>query len=348
VTGSGAARPWVLCGRRVATPDGIRPAAVHVLGERITAVTVPQDVPAGAEVVEAGEALVFPGLVDTHVHINEPGRTDWEGFATATRAAAAGGTTTLVDMPLNSIPATTTAAALQAKRAAAEGRCAVDVGFLGGVVPGNAAELAALHGAGVLGFKAFLSPSGVDEFPHVDEGDLGAALRRLASLGAVLMVHAELPALLRPPSGDPRRHATWLASRPAAAEAEESRAVEAWIKANWGNRSTTAPTTIDELRADIAGLKAPLHLIQAIEAALLPRYPSADADLAARIERMRRPAESSPAPKAPTLSVTVAPGRCPMCDGRLNESTEGRERVLRCPDEQGLNCDWSAVVREVA
>lgn len=209
----------VVRGRRVATPDGVRAAAICIAGGRITAVGDYDDLPDGAAVVEAEEAMVFPGLVDTHVHINDPGRSDWEGFATATRAAAAGGVTTLLDMPLNSVPATTTAAALETKRMAARGRCAVDVGFLGGVVPGNAGELAPLHAAGVFGFKCFLCPSGVDEFAHVSAGDLQAALPVLAKLGALLMAHAELPDRLIPVGrGDPRRHDTWLASRPVAAE----------------------------------------------------------------------------------------------------------------------------------
>ena len=135
-----------------------------------------------------------PGIVDTHVHINEPGRTEWEGFDTATRAAAAGGVTTLVDMPLNSIPATTTVAALEAKRAAARGRCHVDVGFWGGVVPGNAGELDALVDAGVRGFKCFLVPSGVDEFPAVDEVRSSSVRCRSWRAGSVpLLVHAESP-----------------------------------------------------------------------------------------------------------------------------------------------------------
>ncbi|HEX2483896.1 MAG TPA: amidohydrolase family protein, partial [Myxococcota bacterium] len=183
----------VLRGSRVATPGGIRPAAIHFEGGRIRSVRAFDDVAAGAELVEAGEALVFPGLVDTHVHVNEPGRTDWEGFATATRAAAAGGVTAFLDMPLNSIPPTTTVDALARKRAAAEGRCAVDVGFLGGVVPGNAGELRGLHEAGVFAFKCFLCDSGVPEFAPVDDADLRKALAVLAELRALLMVHAELP-----------------------------------------------------------------------------------------------------------------------------------------------------------
>jgi allantoinase len=189
-------------------------------------VTPFEKVAQGAELVEAGDALIFPGLVDTHVHINEPGRTEWEGFATGTRAAAAGGVTTLLDMPLNSIPPTTSAAALETKRAAALGQCAVDTGFLGGLIPGNAAELAPLHSAGVFGFKCFLCASGVAEFPPVSPGDLRAAAPTLAALDALLMVHAEWPPVLgrvTPSWGDRRSHATWLASRPIAAETEAVR-----------------------------------------------------------------------------------------------------------------------------
>jgi allantoinase len=127
----------------------------------------------------------MPGLVDTHVHINSPGRTDWEGFETATRAAAAGGVTTLIDMPLNSIPPTTTTRGFEAKLAAAKSNCYVDIGFWGGVVPGNTKELAPLSRAGVVGFKCFLVPSGVDEFPHVTEQDLRDAMPELTQLGAL-------------------------------------------------------------------------------------------------------------------------------------------------------------------
>jgi len=154
--------------------------------------------------------------------VNEPGRTDWEGFAHATSAAAAGGVTTIVDMPLNSVPATTTVSALEEKRAAAQGQCRVDVGFWGGVVPGNAADLPALAAAGVRGFKCFLVPSGVEEFDHVTEHDLRAALPVLAGLGLPLLAHAEAPDLLREPivngPADARRYDVWLASRPDACE----------------------------------------------------------------------------------------------------------------------------------
>ena len=138
--------------------------------------------------------MLLPGLVDSHVHVNEPGRTAWEGFASATRAAAAGGVTTLVDMPLNSIPPTTTVEALAAKRAATDGKLSVDVAFWGGAVPDNLGSLGPLHAAGVRGFKAFLTPSGVDEFGHLDAEQLETALAEVAALGSVLIVHAEDPA----------------------------------------------------------------------------------------------------------------------------------------------------------
>ena len=215
----------VLRSRRVVLGPGLEPATVHVAGGRIAAVRAWEDVPAGAELRDFGERVILPGLVDTHVHVNEPGRTDWEGFATATAAAAAGGVTTLVDMPLNSVPATTSVDGLEAKLAAAHGQLAVDVGFWGGVVPGNTAALRPLWEAGVLGFKCFLAPSGVAEFEHVDEADLELALPELAALGAPLLAHAELPgplaeAAAAAATGDPRAHATWLASRPRAAEDE--------------------------------------------------------------------------------------------------------------------------------
>jgi allantoinase len=211
--------------QRVVLPTGVRPAAIHTRSGRIVAIGEYNDRPAGIPELDAGEHVVLPGLVDTHVHINDPGRAEWEGFEHATRAAAAGGVTTLVDMPLNSIPPTTSVAALEEKRAAARGRCHVDVGFWGGVVPGNATDLVPLAAAGVLGFKCFMCPSGVDEFGHVGESDLRDALPILAALDLPLLAHAELPALLRNPMvsthgapRDPRRYRTWLESRPDASE----------------------------------------------------------------------------------------------------------------------------------
>jgi allantoinase len=202
---------------RRAVVEGVeRPAAVLVSGERIEAV-LPVDAPADArEVVIADDEVLLPGLVDTHVHVNEPGRTEWEGFATATRAAAAGGVTTIVDMPLNSLPPTVDVAALQTKRAAAEGQCAVDVGFWGGAVPGNAGELAKLHAEGVFGVKCFLLDSGVPEFPPLDEGGLRAALAAVAEHDGLLIAHAEHADAIRPVSG--RRYADFVASRPPEAE----------------------------------------------------------------------------------------------------------------------------------
>ena len=215
----------VVRGKRVVLPEGERAAAIQIRGGTIAAISAFDDVPAGSPLHEAGESIVMPGLVDTHVHINEPGRTEWEGFSTATRAAAAGGVTTLIEMPLNSIPATTTAAAYREKLAAAAGKLWVDVGFWGGVVPGNTAELRPLWEAGVFGFKCFLVPSGVEEFAHVSEADLRPAAPELSALGAPLLAHAEMPGPIAAAveglsKADPKSYATWLASRPREAENE--------------------------------------------------------------------------------------------------------------------------------
>ena len=214
--------------RRVVTPEGVRDAIVEIGGGRILAVADAADSEADpAGVVDLGELWLLPGVVDTHVHVNDPGRAEWEGFPSAGRAAAAGGVTTIVDMPLNSTPSTCSDVALEAKVNAMRGRCAVDVAFWGGVVPGNVAELEPLAAAGVRGFKCFLSPSGVGDFANVGEADLREAMPVIARLGLPLLVHAELPAVLddaakdaRVANGDARRHDTWLASRPPRAEIE--------------------------------------------------------------------------------------------------------------------------------
>lgn len=219
-------------------PGALVAASVHLSAGRISAIAAFEEIPSGAKIIEAGaDSVVMPGLVDSHVHVNEPGRTEWEGFATATRAAAAGGVTTIVDMPLNSIPATTTLAGLKAKLEAASGKCAIDVAFWGGVVPGNTGELAKLWDAGVVGFKCFLVHSGVDEFPNVTESDLRAAMPELGRLVAMLIVHAEMPGPIESAccqtanedgkSEARRSYEVFLRSRPRAAENE---AVELMIR----------------------------------------------------------------------------------------------------------------------
>ena len=208
----------IVRGRRIVVPGGEGPASIHIEGGRIVSLGGADDVPAGADVVECGDLLVSPGIVDSHVHVNEPGRTEWEGFDTATRAAAAGGVTTIVDMPLNSIPATTTAAALEAKRQSARGKVHVDVAFWGGVVPGNEREIEPLIDGGVRGFKCFLVPSGVDEFEHVDERTLRHVMPVLARRNVPLLVHAELPQYLMPHIGRAASYLDYEATRPVAAE----------------------------------------------------------------------------------------------------------------------------------
>ncbi|NEM91433.1 allantoinase AllB [Galbitalea soli] len=205
----------------------------------------------------ADDEILIPGLVDTHVHVNEPGRTAWEGFASATRAAAAGGVTTIVDMPLNSIPATTTVEALATKRAVAAAKSVIDVGFWGGAVPENLGTLRELHDAGVFGFKAFLAPSGVDEFGHLDAAQLERALDEIAGFGGLLIVHAEDPGVLDAHAGAGGRHyADFVDSRPDAAEV----------------------TAIERVIAGVRRTGARAHILHLSSAAALPAIRAARAE----------------------------------------------------------------------
>jgi len=216
--------------QRVLTPEGIRPATIVVEGEQIASVRAWSDVPADAALNDYDDLVLMPGLVDTHVHINEPGRTDWEGFETATQAAAAGGVTTLVDMPLNCVPETIDVEALEAKRAAAHGKTWVDWAAWGGVVRGNANSLPGLVDAGVPGFKCFMIHSGIDGFAWVDENDLRLALEKLRGTGLPLLVHAEVAGPIEQATqaigAEPaswRRYMTYMASRPNLAESDAIR-----------------------------------------------------------------------------------------------------------------------------
>ncbi|MBA2388813.1 MAG: allantoinase AllB [Geodermatophilaceae bacterium] len=248
----------VIRARRVVFPTGVDAAALCIHSGRLTAIG-PLDAALSADVtVEYGDDVVLlPGLVDSHVHVNEPGRTDWEGFASATRAAAAGGVTALIDMPLNSIPPTVDVAALEVKRRAAATQSTVDVGFWGGAVPGNSASLAPLHEAGVFGFKCFLLDSGVPEFPPLSAVELEVDLRILAGFDGLMLVHAEDPAVIgaAQAAGGPA-YRDFLASRPARAE------------------DTAIATAIDAARRS----GAQVHILHLSSASALPLIAAARAD----------------------------------------------------------------------
>jgi allantoinase len=247
---------FVVRARRAVLPEGERPAAVHVRDGVVTAVTGFDD--AGDEPVTlADDEVLLPGLVDSHVHVNEPGRTEWEGFASATRAAAAGGITTIVDMPLNSIPPTVDVEALHVKRTAAEGQVRVDVAFWGGAVPGNAGQLPQLLAAGAVGVKCFLLDSGVPEFPPLDDAGLRAALTELAEVDGLLIAHCEDDDVIgAAPEPGGRRYADFLASRPGAAE----------------------ETAIGRLIAAARETGARVHVVHLADAGALPMLRAARAD----------------------------------------------------------------------
>ncbi|MGY2701810.1 MULTISPECIES: allantoinase AllB [unclassified Nocardioides] len=235
----------VVRARRAVVGGAERAAAIGIRDGRIAEVAAYDELSAPDTVVLADDEVLLPGLVDTHVHVNEPGRTEWEGFATATRAAAAGGVTTIVDMPLNSIPATTTVAALAVKQDVARDQVHVDVGFWGGAVPGNVGDLAALHEAGVYGFKCFLLDSGVAEFPPLDPSQLLAAMAETARLGTLMIVHAEDGALVREASGLP--YEGFLTSRPPEAERSAVELVVSTARATGGRAHVVHLSAADAL-----------------------------------------------------------------------------------------------------
>jgi allantoinase len=243
----------VVRSRRVLTPDGEHPAAVCVRGGRIVAIEPYQAAVVARAQEDLGDLALLPGLVDTHVHVNEPGRTEWEGFATATRAAAAGGVTTVIDMPLNSIPPTVDIPGLEMKRKAADGQCFVDVGFWGGAIPGNLDQLRALHEAGVFGFKCFTSPSGVDEFPPLSWPEIDAVLRELRGFDGLLIVHAENPGSLGEPADG--TYPSFVASRPPDAEQSAVRRLGA-LAATTGTRTHVLHVSAADAAQQVAQARA--------------------------------------------------------------------------------------------
>ncbi|MGA8846261.1 MAG: allantoinase AllB [Nocardioides sp.] len=246
----------VVRGDRVLTPDGVRAAVVLVSGGRIVRVGgVDEAVPDAPVVQLADDEVLIPGLVDTHVHINEPGRTEWEGFLTATRAAAAGGVTTVLDMPLNSLPPTIDTAALAVKQQAAAGKCHVDVGFWGGAVPASLGRLEELWDAGVFGFKCFLLDSGVPDFPHLTASQLREAMLEIAGFGGRLIVHAEDGGLIRSDDWHSARYPDFLDSRP---QESETRAISTLIAAarDTGCRTHIVHLSAADALTDIAAARA--------------------------------------------------------------------------------------------
>lgn len=298
----------ILRSRRVVVANTIKPASIHIDGEKIARVSGYDDFPHGDDF---GDLVLMPGVVDAHVHVNEPGRTEWEGFETATRAAAAGGVTTIVDMPLNSIPATTSVAALMAKAEAMEGKCRVDVGLWGGAVPGNAGELRGMLGSGALGFKCFLVDSGVAEFGHLDEDGLRAALDTLSGSGAPLLVHAELPGPIaeahRHLISDTRSYQRFLASRPHQAEDE----------------------AIEMVRRNVAATGSDAHIVHLSSASAL--------DILRRARDARLPLTAETTPHYLYFDAEAIPDGAPefKCAPPIREHSN-RERLWRGVTEETI------------
>jgi allantoinase len=242
----------VIAGDRVLVDGGFRPAAVFVADGRIERIGPLEEAPADA-VRLGGDEVLLPGLVDTHVHVNEPGRTEWEGFRTATAAAAAGGVTTFIDMPLNSIPPTIDVPALEVKRAAAAPAALIDIGFWGGAVPDSLGRLRPLWDEGVFGFKCFLAPSGVDEFPHLAREQLDAALDELAGFDGLLIVHAEDPdVLVRAANAGGPDYPAFVESRPEEAETTAIAAVIDGVRRTGGRAHIlhlSAASAVEQIRA---------------------------------------------------------------------------------------------------
>ncbi|MGA7097844.1 MAG: allantoinase AllB [Acidimicrobiia bacterium] len=237
---------------RVVIGDEMRPATVRFESGKVVDIAEK-----GSADLEFGDLVVMPGLVDSHVHVDDPGRAEWEGFRTATRAAAAGGTTTIVDMPLNSIPPTVDLDSLRAKRIAAAGHLSVDVAFWGGLIPGTKQHLGELVAAGVCGFKSFLVDSGVPEFPPVTVGELEAALPVMAGLGVPALIHAEDPGFITEPGGDGTDYRNYLESRPVEAESEavaEMAAVARRTGATVHLLHLSSGQALDRLKSGPAGL----------------------------------------------------------------------------------------------
>lgn len=239
-------RKFAIKTSRAVVGGRLRPAGIVVDGEVIADIVAIDEIPDDVPVDDHGNDIVMPGLIDAHVHVNEPGRTEWEGFETATKAACAGGITTIVDMPLNSSPVTTSPQALDTKLEAAEGQLWTDCGFYGGLVPGNEDQIAPLLEAGVLGIKAFLCHSGIDEFPDVGKEELQAAMPAIAAAGRPLLAHAELVDEVDAPTTTPTNYSHYIASRP---QRWECRAVELLVELC---RSTGCPVHVVHLAASQA------------------------------------------------------------------------------------------------